>query len=425
MRIRTGLWLLPAFLLSLFASTTASDADVETLWFPAGAHGSWGNLILGGDGDLYLSWIADEDTGPVFKFSRWERGEWRPGKEVGRGQIHRLVPDGCGLIVLEDGTTAMAGWSELPPGRRTQTARITCSQDDGESWSKPLSLPGDEDGVMIGPVSWAPFSRDQAALVWSRTVASGENPALDRGETSVGVFFTTVSPDGELGDPILLDPDVCGWCAADLAATGSGSLVVAYRDRSGERGGDITCRSYSDGTWSDPSTVLVDDWRPAICPLSGPAIAARGRLVVVAWLTAFEDQVAVFAAFSEDGGGSFGSPVPVNETESFGRPDVTLLPDGTARVVWVEKTEDPRILAAEPMASVRMRTVRPDGTTGSSIEMGTTGRLRESLFPGVGHLGADVYVVWTEGHQRIGGAGPGGKLASKLSGIQLHVATVH
>lgn len=58
--------------------------------------------------------------------------------------------------------------------------------------------------------------------------------------------------------------------------------------------------------WSEPAVIHEDAWQIHGCPVNGPAIAADGRRVAVAWFTAAEARAHVKAALSTDGGATFG-----------------------------------------------------------------------------------------------------------------------
>ena len=71
--------------------------------------------------------------------------------------------------------------------------------------------------------------------------------------------------------------------------------------------------------------------------MNGPAIAASGRRVAVAWFTGAANTQRVKLAFSGDSGEIFGEPVTVDDGSPVGRVDVVLLDDGSAIVCWLEK----------------------------------------------------------------------------------------
>ena len=61
--------------------------------------------------------------------------------------------------------------------------------------------------------------------------------------------------------------------------------VVVYRDRSEAEKEirDISIVRLKGKKWSAPRPVFQDGWRLNGCPVNGPAVAAAGRRVAVAW----------------------------------------------------------------------------------------------------------------------------------------------
>src|SRR6185436_10503057 len=93
-------------------------------------------------------------------------------------------------------------------------------------------------------------------------------------------------------------------------------------------------------TWSSPKPVHQDNWQINGCPVNGPSVAARNHQVVVAWYTGVNNSPRVKAAFSNNTGASFESPIDVDEGDAQGRVDVVLLADGSALVCWLAGTTD-------------------------------------------------------------------------------------
>ena len=141
--------------------------------------------------------------------------------------------------------------------------------------------------------------------------------------------------DGVLGEDVLLDRMTCSCCQTDAALTEDG-LVVVYRDRSPEDLRDIAILRRVEDVWSEPALVHADGWEIAGCPVNGPAVAAEGRRVGVAWFTGADNIPAVKVAFSEDSGQSFGTPVRVDLGQPVGRVDAVMTPEGALLVSWVE-----------------------------------------------------------------------------------------
>src|SRR5690606_10253374 len=108
--------------------------------------------------------------------------------------------------------------------------------------------------------------------------------------------------------------------------------VLAYRDRTAAEVRDIVVvRMTADG-WSAPVLVHPDNWVMGGCPVNGPAIAAQGDNVVVAWFTAADDKPLVQVARSTDAGASFRAPVVLEQGNAVqGRAAIAI----GAKQAWI------------------------------------------------------------------------------------------
>jgi len=187
-----------------------------------------------------------------------------------------------------------------------------------------------------------------------------------------------------------------------MAATSAG-LVAAYRNRTADEVRDIYVARYADGSWTEGRPVHEDGWVINGCPVNGPAVAARGDTVVVVWFTAAEgtgdgaetpeeiraagERGRVLAAFSTDGGATFGPPVRVDAGGGMGRVDALAPAGGGALVSWMERTA----LGAE----VRIRWVTP-GHVGPAVAVAGTPAERAAGFPRMVRTNDRVFFAWTE-----------------------------
>ncbi len=183
-----------------------------------------------------------------------------------------------------------------------------------------------------------------------------------------------------------IDARVCDCCQTDVATVRDGLLVV-YRDRTADEVRDIHAARYVDGHWSSPVPVHADGWRIAACPVNGPAVAARGDDVAVAWFTA-PDQPRVRLAFSNDGGRSFSPAVEVASGRVVGRVDVVLLADGRAVVSWLAESRGGAAIRAQPFTST--------GPAGPAIDIAASDVARSSGFPQMLGVGDGLLFAWTE-----------------------------
>jgi hypothetical protein len=284
------------------------------------------------------------------------------------------------MVILDDGTMAAHWLEKSGPSPYEYDVRMAISRDGGSSWSDDV-IPHHRSGVLAehGFVSLVPTD-DGMGVVW-----------LDGRETVHGdpmtLRFTTVSPSGETGEEVVLDPSVCDCCQTSVATTASG-LIVAYRGRTEDSVRDILVTRRVNGEWQEPGTVHDDGWVIRACPVNGPAVAAEGDHVVVAWFTAAGggDVGRVLAAVSTDGGASFGPPVRVDDGRGMGRVGVVMLDGGEALVTWLEGADDG--------AEIRTRRVG-DGAAGPSAALATTLAARASGFPRVARRGDEILFAWT------------------------------
>jgi len=167
-------------------------------------------------------------------------------------------------------------------------------------------------------------------LVWL-DARQTDDPENDNMSLRAAAFDATGAQVSES----LVDERVCDCCPTATAMAASGP-IAAFRDRSREEVRDISVSRFVDGKWTPSTPVHDDGWKIEACPVNGPAISARGRTVVVAWMTARDDDGRALAAFSNDEGATFGTPIRLDDAGSLGRVGVILLDDGSAIASWID-----------------------------------------------------------------------------------------
>jgi len=202
------------------------------------------------------------------------------------------------------------------------------------------------------------------------------------------LVMTAIAPTGAAGAERVLDERVCDCCQTSLAVASSGPIVV-YRDRLEGEIRDISVARWSDTGWTRGTAVHADNWVIDACPVNGPAIAAAGDRVAVAWFTSARDSARVYLAWSADAGASFGPPIRVDDGNPVGRVDVELDREGNAVVSWVEFTSGQQ-------ADVRIRRIHADGTRSASMVVARTTGGRASGFPRMTARDGDLILAWTE-----------------------------
>ncbi len=172
-----------------------------------------------------------------------------------------------------------------------------------------------------------------------------------------------------------------------------GVPVVAFRNRADGEIRDIYVSRLVSSGWTSSVPVHDDGWVFGGCPVNGPAMAARGAQVAVAWFTAPNNEPRVYVAFSEDAAQTFGQPVRVDHARALGRVDVELLDDGSALVTWLE--HDPA--GSRGAAAIVSRRVAPDGARSDPVALAAADAARASGFPRIARLGRDrLMVAWTD-----------------------------
>jgi hypothetical protein len=361
------------------SATVAPPPAASPMPSPAPPGSAEPNLVAGPDG-IYLSWLERRgDDRHALRFARWDGRAWsEPGQVMERGGLFVNWADFPSMAVLDDGTLA-AHWLERSgPRSYDYDVRVALSRDGGAAWGADIIPHRGGVAAEHGFVAMLPLDGG-LGLVWldGRETVHGRPMSLR--------FTTLAGPAAGLGEEVLLDATVCDCCQTAAARTSDG-LVVAYRGRTDGEVRDIRVVRRVDGRWTGPRSVHDDGWVINACPVNGPAMAADGDRVVVAWFTGAPPGDRVLAAVSDDGGASFGPPVRVDDGQGMGRVAVAMLDDGEALITWLERTPDG--------AEIRTRRLR-DGAVGPSAPLAATAAARASGFPRVARRGDELLFAWT------------------------------
>jgi hypothetical protein len=380
-----------AFVCAAFAAAcgaNGSDLDIpqpRPLAPPAGA-GAAQPFVAAGAGDLILSWTEPADRGHALRFARFDGSGWSPVRTVAEGADWFVNwADFPSVVALPDDRLAAHWLQRSGPGRYSYDVMITTSADGGATWTAPVRPHHDGTETEHGFVALFPFAGGLGA-VWldGRRYADGPHGAATK---EMEVRFTSFAPDGTAGEERVIDQRACDCCQTAIAAADAGP-VVFFRDRSAGEVRDISTSRLVDGRWTEPRRVHADDWEINACPVNGPAAAANGNTVAVAWFTAAADTPRVRVAFSDDGGASFGAPIPVDDGDPVGRVDLLLVDGDRALVVWLERVGTD--------AEVRGRLIHRSGETGAARTLAATTAGRSGGFPRMSRNGSDVLLAWTE-----------------------------
>jgi hypothetical protein len=257
---------------------------------------------------------------------------------------------------------------------------LSWSKDQGRTWSRPVSPHHDGTNTEHGFVSLFQAPGAGLGLVWIDGRAT--NPETESGDMSLRA--SVYDPAGKQLRETVVVPRVCECCSTAAAETSDG-LIVAFRNRSAMEVRDIYVTRFAEGRWSAPVNVHADGWMIDACPINGPAVAAKGRDVAVAWFMAKNDQGRAFVAFSHDAGRTFGAPVRVDDAGSLGRLGVRLLDDGSAAVIWIEKSSQ--------RSQFRVRIVSPAGMRSAPVTIADT---EGSRYPRIARDHDELLFSWVD-----------------------------
>lgn len=365
----------------------ALAAGEESVEVPAGAGAMAPALAELPGGAAVLTWLEPAGDGHALKFSRYVDGAFGPAREIARGaDWFANWADIPALQVLANGDW-VAHWLEKSgPAVYAYDVRAVRSQDQGRTWSAPVTPHRDGTRTEHGFVSYFPGDGARAGMVW----LDGRETGGDGHSGTMTLRSAELAGDGFLTGEALLDASVCDCCQTAAATTDEGP-VVAYRGRRFESGGDEIRDIYlvrrAGSAWSKPQRVHADGWRISGCPVNGPAMIARGRDVVVAWFTMAGGVPRVRLARSEDGGRSFESVREFSTGTAMGRVDLAW--HGREFVLsWLD--------GADAGAALRLAVFRDGVEPVAETALARISGARASGFPRLASLGNEgMLVAWT------------------------------
>lgn len=351
------------------------------------------NLFVSNNGQVYLSWVEYlDDRTDALLFSRLENDRWSQPNEIARGTNWFVNwADFPSLAAFYQNNNILAAhWlQKSATGTYDYDVRIALSKDGGKTW--PTSLIPHTDGVAAehGFVTLLPLENGRIFATWldGRNTKGGHDHGTEHGHSGAMTLRTAeIDENGRLYEEAELDNRVCDCCQTDAAITANGPVVI-YRDRSEEEIRDISIVRRVDGQWTAPQKIFDDHWKIAGCPVNGPAIAAHGESVAIAWFTAADTVSQVKVVLSNDAGATFGSPIRVDDGNPLGRVDIVHAENGRVIVSWLENVADG--------GEIRLAKVDAQGKDGKSLTVAKTGASRRSGFPILERTGDRLLLAWT------------------------------
>ena len=391
MRAVAALATLPALpvLVACAEADPGLPGQVET---PA-APGSGQPFLATDDGGVWMSWTEPHAAGHRVAVSHFDAQAdgWSAPETVAEGDGFFVNwADFPSVHAVGDRLVAHWLWRG-GQGTYDYGVRVSWSDDRGSTWSEPWTPHEDGTPTEHGFVSI--FESEEsvwAAWLDGRAMIEPGGPMAVRARS-----LPLLGPRGErvAGPETVVDARSCECCQTDAVVAG-GVPVLAFRDRAEGEVRDIHVSRWMAGpdggsAWTPSVPVHEDGWVIGGCPVNGPAMAARGDRVAVAWFTAPEGEARVSVAFSDDAAASFGWPVRVDTGQPIGRVDVVMLDDGSAIVTWLERIGEGTVILG--------RRVAADGTAADPRPLAESDAARASGFPRIARLGPDrLMLAWTD-----------------------------
>jgi hypothetical protein len=360
---------------------------------PAAAGALAPRLSAAPDGRVLLSWLEPAaDGAQALRWARHETAGWSTPRTAAQGTDWFVNWADTPGVAAFDGYLIAHWLQKSAASTYAYDVKLARSADDGASWNALGSPHHDGTPTEHGFVSSFALS-EGFGLVWLDGRATGESAGHEAhtraGEHGGGMTLRAARFDraGTQLDETELDSLTCDCCPTDAVAV-DGRPLLAYRDRAAEEVRDIYVLRWDGAAWSAPAAVHDDGWRMPACPVNGPAVAAAGRQVAVAWYTAAGGRPEVRLAWSNDGGETFGAPVAIDGGQPVGRVELAMLDDGELLVLWLEGIGE--------RAELRARRARPDGRLREPQTLAVTSAARASGFPRAVAANGQVYLAWTE-----------------------------
>jgi hypothetical protein len=366
--------------------TTAFRARAIT--FPGAAGSAQPRLSVSSDGLVVLSWLEPTDDGVALRYATFDGVALSATREIVRGAD--LMANWADLPSVQPITTDVwaAHWLRLDaqaPGAYHIATAV--SNDAGVTWSAPVQLNDDSTAAEHGFVDLFAWTGAIGAF-WldGRQLAEW---SFDEPDKLLGTSLRVAALDysGNVVAREIVDELVCDCCQPDRAMAAAGP-VVAYRDRTPEEIRDIVVRRNVDGAWQEAVAAGIDGWQIEGCPVNGPAIAAAGDRVAVAWFTAADDTPRVRFAWSTDGAASFERAFDLDGAGSFGQVGLVLGDDGAATVTWWRA-------ARSGGTDLVLRSVATDGSVNEPRVLAHSAATQPVDVPQIVKVGDGVLVAWT------------------------------
>jgi len=271
---------------------------------------------------------------------------YEPSQEDQRNPRIAAAPDGNISVVWEEDTDGL------------HRVFHSLSQDGGATWSVKTVVNASQPWEQGSP-ALAVDDNGTIYVAWAAEAPSGPQVFVAHSNDSGASFSGAVEVSAQTSGA-QMHPDM---------ALANDVLYITWAEENSSHLDIYLARSL-DGGENFQSALRVDD-SEGLTIQNFPSVAAREGTVFVVWHDGREDQyLDIYGAWSNDSGVSFGPNIKVSDGPTGAREsqaDVSLLPDGSAVVVWQEDrqlTGDFDIRAAVCDGLMSLPSVRVDDVEG-------------------------------------------------------------
>ncbi len=368
-------------------ATTAFSLDLQPLDTPA-PDNSIDPQLTASDRGIILSWLERSGATTTLRFAERTASGWSAPKTIASGANWFLSYADVPTVLRKRDGTLVANWLvTTDPVLEAYDVLVSHSSDDGATWAKPFRPHHDGTTTQHGFVSFFEMPDNGIGMVW----LDGRQQELDTTDPeggSMSLRAATYDAGWMRTSESAVDTRVCECCSTTAAVTADG-VITAFRDRSPKDVRDIAVSRLEQGRWTPATTVHDDSWVINACPVNGPMLSAHERSVVVGWFTSRDNQGQAFAAFSNDAGRNWGSPIRLDDGGALGYVDIERLDDGSALALWVggKAGQRPEVMA---------RRIEASGARGEIIRVSPADGGRPTGYPRVARKGDELVFAWTE-----------------------------
>ncbi|MEP0005004.1 MAG: hypothetical protein ABJ387_06980 [Balneola sp.] len=384
--------ILSIFLLIALNCTSNKEYSVKEFTSPSGENASLPRLFTDNTGTVFLSWVESKgDTSSLF-YSKLDDDQWSKPKLIAKSDSWFVNWADFPSVIGKDGKAVAAHWlQKVPGGTYAYNVNIAGSAND---WENVLTPHKDNTPTEHGFVSLTPASDSTFLSIWldgRNTAGSGGHESHTSGLSSAMTLRSAfINNDLKIEESFLIDASVCDCCGTAAVKTKNG-FIAAYRDRTEDEIRDIYISRFMNGKWEKPVSVHDDNWEIAACPVNGPAIAAQGQTLAVAWYTGAGDTTRVKLAFSNDEGKSFETPVLLDNGNPLGRVDVEFISNNEVLVSWMERNMENR-----SKAFFVAKRISTDGEIQKEFEFSLMESSRKSGFPQISSYKNSIIAAWAD-----------------------------